>query len=327
VLLSSLALASCSSLKFDDQNMVEFKNGNDGKATFNDLRYDMIRHIATFIEPEDIVNWRYVNCLTLSSLTLKKLVEQIFNIFGLESIADNEPELAGVMALAHTSHDPFIFFKALMNDVVKGKKPYKVLFRTLILHLFQTLPGILDKRKHYQYYKNNVESYMIKACLKKGNFDLVLEIVKDNAYLSGKALESAVRLGHKSNVEILFQSRANITSDRVGWALIYSAKNGHLPILKLLLQSRADIPADYVGWALQGASLNGHTSIVELLLQRHINISAHHVSRALRKTVENGHSQIVELLLQRHIDISADHVGRAHRRAAEVGDICYCLIS
>jgi hypothetical protein len=89
-----------------------------GKATFNKLSYDMIRHIATFIEPEDIVNWRYVDCLTLSSLSLKKLAEQTFDISGLESISDNEPELAGVLRLARISHDHLLLFKAFMKEVV-----------------------------------------------------------------------------------------------------------------------------------------------------------------------------------------------------------------
>jgi hypothetical protein len=159
VLLSSIVLASCSSLNLDDQNKVEFKTGN-GEATFNDLRYDMIRHIATFMEPEDIVNLRYVNCLTLSSLPLKRLVEKTFNIPGLESIADNEPELAGVMRLAHISHDHMLLFKALMNDVVKGKKPYNVLFSPLILHLFQTFSelGRKEKQECQKYCKRKFKS-------------------------------------------------------------------------------------------------------------------------------------------------------------------------
>jgi hypothetical protein len=190
LLSTSIALASCSSLKFDDQNKVEFNNGNR-KATFNDLRYDMIRHIATFMKPKEIVKFRYVNCLTLSSLSLKRLAQQTFNISGLENISDNEPELAGVMRLTHISHDPLPLFKSLMKDVVEGKMPYKVLFSPLIMHLFQFLPRILDKREHYQYYKNHDENSMIKACLKKGHFDLVLGIVRNNADFSGKALLSA----------------------------------------------------------------------------------------------------------------------------------------
>jgi hypothetical protein len=75
----------------------------------------MIRLVATFMKPKDVANLRYVNCLTLSSLSLKKLVEQTFNISGLESISDNEPELACVMTLAHVSHDPFLLFQALIE--------------------------------------------------------------------------------------------------------------------------------------------------------------------------------------------------------------------
>jgi hypothetical protein len=352
LVLSSLVLAFCSgpSEVIDSNNESKLSSEKDTNSSFNRLPTDIIRLIATFMEPEEIVNLRYMNCLTLSSLSLKRLVEQIFNISGLENISDNEPELAGVMRLAHTSHDPFLFFKALTNDIICEKKPYNVLFRPLILHLFQYLPGILNKRKHYQYYKNHVENSTIKVCLKKGKIDLVLEIVNDKAYLSGKALQIAVLLGHTSNVEILLQSCTDIPSHNAlqgasidghtsivelllqrcndisafhaGWALKYAADYGHTSIVELLLQSRTDIAADFVGWALQGASENEHISIVELLLQSHINIPAD-VSRALRRAVENGHTPIVELLHSRN-DLSAGHVGRALN---EVGDICYCLIS
>jgi hypothetical protein len=329
LLSTSLVLVSCSGSKVDDQNKIEFNNVNDGTATFNDLRYDMIRHIATFMEPTDIVTWRYVNCLTLYSLPLKKLVEQLFNISGLESISDNEPELAGVMALAHTSHDPVLFFTTLMEDVVCGKKPYKVLFSPLILYLFQNLP-VPDKRMYYQYYNCFVDVFMINACLEKGHFDLVLGIVRNNVDLSGMALESAAKLCQTNVVELLLQSRTDIPSYYAGRALCFAAEAGHTPIVQLLLllQSRTDIPSRYVGLALSIAAENRHTSIVELLLQSQINISADHVGRALRNAVKNRHTPIVELLLERDIDISADHVGRAHRRAAEAGHTCFfCLIS
>jgi hypothetical protein len=323
LLSMSLVLASCSGSKVDDQNKVKLKFGN-GKATFNDLRYDMIRHIATFMEPTDIVTWRYVNCLTLYSLPLKKLVEQTFNIFGLESIADNEPELAGIMRFTHISHDPFLFFKALMNDVVGGKKPYKVLFRPLILYLFQTFSGILDKRMYYRYYNDKVEILMINTCLEKGHFDLVLGIVRNNVDLSGKALAlaCAAQLCQTNVVELLLQSRTDIPTHYVGLALINAAENRHTYIVELLLQSRTDIPAHYVGLALSNAAENRHNFIVELLLQSRTDIPAYHISRALRRAVKNRHTSIIELLLEREIDISAD------RRAAEAGHACFfCLIS
>jgi hypothetical protein len=221
VLLSSIALASCSGSKVDDLNKIEFKNGNDEKATFNHLRYDMIRHIATFIEPEDIVNWRYVNCLTLSSLSLKRLVQQTFNISGLESIADNEAELAGVMRFAYISHNHLLLFKAIMKEVVWEKKPYVFLFSPLMLHLFKTFRelGAREKQEYQHYFKrkfkNNVECYMIKVCLKKGHFNLVFGIVNNNNDLFVYALESAARLGNSNIVELLLQSRTDIPADYV----------------------------------------------------------------------------------------------------------------
>jgi hypothetical protein len=324
VLLSSIALASCSGSKVDDLNKIEFKNGNDEKATFNHLRYDMIRHIATFIEPEDIVNWRYVNCLTLSSLTLKKLVEQIFNMSGLECIADNEPELAGVLRLVRISHDPFLLFKFLINDVVKGKKPYDVLFSALILHLFKTFPelGAREKQEcqlHFERkFKNNVESYMIIACLNKGHFDLVLEIVKDNAFLSGKALESAARLGHTNIVELLLQSRADIPANYIFWALEYASEIGHIPVVERLLQIHTDLPYDSaIRRALFNAAKGGHLSTVKYLLQSRTDLTADDVGGALRAAAYSGHIPVVELLFQCRTDIPANDVGWAICSLAE----------
>jgi hypothetical protein len=160
VLLSSLVLAVCSGSKFDDQNIVEV----NVTTTFNDLHYKMIRLINTFMEPKDIVNWRCVNCLTFSSLSLKKLVEQLFNISGLESISDNEPELAGVMALAHTSHDPVLFFAALMEDVVCGKKPYEVLFSPLMLYIIRTFRALdpEEKQKYEQLISRKFHTFVEK---------------------------------------------------------------------------------------------------------------------------------------------------------------------
>jgi ankyrin repeat protein len=324
VLLSRIALACCSSLKFDDPNNIEFNNGN-GKATFNLLRYDMIRHIATFIEPEDIVNWRYVNCLTLSSLSLKRLVEQTFDISGLECISDNEPELAGVLRLARISHDPFLLFKFLINDVVKGKKPYDVLFSALILHLFKTFSGLgfKEKQECQRYsecsFNSNVESCMIIACLNKGHFDLAIGIVKDNPGLSGKALQSAAELGHIPVVEFLLQLHTDIPADYVGLALQGASENGHIPIIQLLLQHQNDIPVAFVGFALSFAASNGQAQIVQLLLQCQNYIPADRVGFALSYAAGNGYIPIVQLLLQHQNDIPADRVGCALKYAADYG--------
>jgi hypothetical protein len=318
LLLSSLVLVSCSGSKFDNQYKVAVKNGKDGKASFNDLSYDMIRLIATFVEPEDIFNWRYVNCLTLYSLPLKKSVEQTFNIFGLESVADNEPELAGVMRFARISHDPLLLFKALMEDVVEEKKPYKVLFSPLISHLFRAVTSLQENQQYFKRNFNNVESYIIKHCFMKNHFDLVLEIVRGNAHLSGKALQCAAQLGDSNLVKFL-ESSADTSADHAGFSLEYAVKYGHFHIAELLIQSRTDISASHAGYTLEHAAKYGVFQIVELLFQSRTDISADHVGYALRNAAENGHFHIVELFLQSRTDIPENHAGFALDYAAERG--------
>jgi hypothetical protein len=77
----------------------------------------------------------------------------------------------------------------------------------------------------------SVECYIIEACLKKDRFDLVLEIYKDNKYISGKALESAAQLGYSKIVEHLLQSCTEIPSHYEEWALRNAAGGGHKAIV------------------------------------------------------------------------------------------------
>jgi hypothetical protein len=327
LLLSSLVLAFCSgpSEVTDSNNESKLSSENDKNSSFSRLPTDIIRLIATFMEPGEIVNWRYVNCLTLSSLSLKKLVEQIFNISGLECISDNEPELAGVLRFARNSHDPFLFFKALINDIICENKPYNVLFRPLTLNLFQTFSGLgFQEKQDYQRYFINIfncafENYLIEACFEKEHFGLVLGIVRNNSFLSGKALESAARLGHTNIVEILLQSRTDIPSHYAGCAIQCAAKSGHTHIFELLLQRRTDIPSYYVGWALRNAAESGHMHIVELILHRRTDISANDAITALDSAARNGHTSIVELLLQHFNDIPVKYVEWALEDASKNG--------
>jgi hypothetical protein len=312
LLLSSLVLAFCSgpSEVTDSNNESKLSSENDKNSSFNRLPTDIIRLIATFMEPEEIVNWRYVNCLTLSSLSLKKTVELIFNISGLDGINDFEPELAGVLRLARISHDHMLLFKALVYDIIDEKKPYNILFRPIILHLFQTFPGLgfQEKQECQQSFQilfnRNVESFMIQACLKKDYFDLVLGIVRNNSFLSGKALESAARLGHTNIVEILLQSRTVIPSHHAGWAIQCAAKRGHTHIFELLLQRRTDIPSHYVGWALRNAAESGQTLIVDLLFQRRTDLPSNYVDQALESASQSGYTAIIELIHQNQLKMN-----------------------
>jgi hypothetical protein len=192
LILWSLVFASYSGSEVDDsksesKSSSEHSMPSNMNSSFNMLPSDMIKYIAGFIDARDLIEWRNVNVLNRSSLTLKWLVEQTFSIFGLENVADDEPELAGVMRLAWISHDDFIFFAALMEEVVGGKKPYRVLFRPLIKHLFYTFRQLgPQEMKSYRKridlrLKISVEKYLANICATKGHFDLVFEIYRDDA--------------------------------------------------------------------------------------------------------------------------------------------------
>jgi hypothetical protein len=196
LLLSSLALASCSNgSEVDDSKSKSNRSSEDAmtirrNSSFNGIPPDMIKHITGFMEPKDMANWRDVNGLTRFSLSLKETVASIFNIAGLENVADNEPELADIKRLAWTTHDPLLLFTALMEEVAFEKKPYKVLSRPLIIHLYQTFLAfsIQDKDKYLYYlsYRNyrddfiadSVEKHLAAISGKHGHFDLLFDLFK-----------------------------------------------------------------------------------------------------------------------------------------------------
>jgi hypothetical protein len=195
LLLSSLSLASCSNGSEVDDSKSESKRSSEDaiasiNSSFNGIAPDVIKYMTGFMDPKGMANWRDLNSLTLFSLTLKQTVESIFHISGLENVADNEPELAGIKSLAWTAHDPFLLFTALMEEVAFEKKPYKVLSRPLIIHLFHTFRAfsIQDKEKYLNYLKDrksreflivSVEKHLAAICGKHGHFDLLFDLFKE----------------------------------------------------------------------------------------------------------------------------------------------------
>jgi hypothetical protein len=119
--------------------------------------------------------------------------------------------------------------------------------------------------------------------------------------------------GHISTIELLLQSRTDISADDVGQALEHVAIGGHTIIIEPLLQRNTEISADHIGLALRNAA------IVKLLLQSNTEISADHIGLALRNAAEGGHTLIVELFLQYCDHIHADHIGEALEEASERG--------
>jgi hypothetical protein len=205
--LSSLLFSYCSGSKVSylssESKLLSEVDRN--QSSFNTLPFDTVKLTASYLDANDLVYFRNVNSLTLFSLPLKMLVEQTFNISGLEGIDDNEPELAGVMRMAWTSHDPFLSFAALMEDVAVGKKPYNVLFRPLILHLIQSFRELNPTQK--QDYQLNFEfrfQISVDICAMRGYYDLIFEIGKDNV----QALRDFV-LNFENREELMEIFRAN----------------------------------------------------------------------------------------------------------------------
>jgi hypothetical protein len=92
------------------------------QAKFDEMPYDVVCYVNSISSDNNLSdnNLRYASVRMQKDLTLKKNVENAFKISGLENVSDNEPELAVLMRLAWTSHDTFLFFATLMEEIVYG---------------------------------------------------------------------------------------------------------------------------------------------------------------------------------------------------------------
>jgi hypothetical protein len=284
----------------------------------------MIRYIARFLEPKEVAKWRNVNKLTRVSFPLKKTVEQIFNISGLESVAENEPELAGIMRLPLDRYNPLIFFGALMEDIVGGNKNYDILFRPLMLHLSRSFLELSDEQEENYTedfearFKMGVERCILKTCFMGGHFDLGIEISKHNQGLVCFEILDYIQSGYTPPVEFL-QHHTYMDANLVCAALLTAVINGRAPIVEIIIQNRPDIPAYNVGTCLHSAAQSGCTQIVEILLQNRTDIDVILVGAAIFGAVKNGHIPIVEILIKNRTDIPANNVGKCLRLAVENG--------
>ena len=120
-----------------------------------------------------------------SKFSLKHFVSRNFYIPEFESVKENEPELAGILNLSWSRHDPFAFFGALMEDISSGKKPYKVLSRPLLILLSRTFNEL--NMEHQQCFKTYVETkfkcsfeiHLANICVKEGHYDLAFGFLND----------------------------------------------------------------------------------------------------------------------------------------------------
>jgi hypothetical protein len=115
-----------------------------------------------------------------------------------------------------------------------------------------------------------------------------------------KAFLDASKRGHLSFVKILL----HIPTDTAGEALAYAALGGHTSVVELLLQSRTDISADHIGRSLCNAAYGGHTFTVKLLLQLRFSILVAHFGLALENASQAGHTGIIELIRPNQLNMN-----------------------
>jgi hypothetical protein len=314
LLLSSLVLSCCSG------------SSNVADSSLYVIPSDLIKYIARFLEPKEVAKWRNVNKLNRACLPLKTTVEQIFNISGLESVAENEPELAGVMRLPLNRCNPLIFFSALMEDIIAGNKHYDILFRPLILHLIQTFRQLGDEEKqdYTQDFETRtrfnlgVERYMLKICSMRGHFDLVFEILNGNSRTSRLAFLDAAEWGYDSTVYLLLQRCSDIiTDDFFGISLLKAVQKGHISTVDIILQYGTDISIDDVCYVLRSAVLEGNFTTIESFFKHRTDIPSDYVTFALLGAAGNGHLHIVDLILQYRKDIRDDIIDYARENAVK----------
>jgi hypothetical protein len=254
----------------------------------------------------------------------------------LEFLLSDDSHLAHLFRhyIAQNYFKPPYLFKAsfLRNHL---ERLFCLFWRSLIFSSLSDFSAIFPH--HYGQILQQLLLPSLDALSLYGNLDDHINSKKYFNLLSG--------WGHISTIELLLQSRTDISANDVGQALEHVAIGGNTliiepfleernteisadhiglalrnaAIVKLLLQSNTEISAYHIGLALRNAAEGGHTLIVELLLQYCDHIHADHIGEALCTAAEGGHTPIVELLLQSYTEISADHIGDALEEASERG--------
>jgi hypothetical protein len=200
LLHSILFLISCSEISKNDRNAVnteELKISNEEKekghhfhrklkidSLPNDLLFNIGSYLINPVTSLGRINRELFKTFH-ETFTLKQLVMQRFSVLDVSNVDENEPELIGILDLSWSSlSDPFILIAALMEDLVSGKKPYKILSRPLISYFVETC-------KNFQFYNNqgyvsyfvekssaHIAIHLANICLINGHglLDLVTEI-------------------------------------------------------------------------------------------------------------------------------------------------------
>lgn len=158
------------------------------RISLNAIPMDVRRIIACYLWNPTImgqINREYYGNFRRET-SLKQSFDRFFLISGLEIVGENEPELAGLLKLTWASKNSVYLFSALLEDISSGKKPYKTLFRPLILHLDNIYKFLSQEQRneYLDYLRNKVrassfERHLANVCAINYHFDLVFVFLKN----------------------------------------------------------------------------------------------------------------------------------------------------
>ena len=151
------------------------------------------------------------------------------------------------------------------------------------------------------------------------NLSILDHDLVDYQFSSDVQFASVAVWGHTATVDLLLQSRADISAKWVGLALQYAVISGHTDTVDIILQRRTDFPAYRAEEALRIAAQGGQADIVDIILQRCTNISAYHAGDTLCHAAKAGHAETVDLFLRLRTNIDVAHAGTAFMIASQGG--------
>ena len=150
-----------------------------------DLCLNMQRYIADYLENPGFtlgsVNRHSRHNLTVN-YPLKYFVNQRFNIPELAKVNENEPELQNILTLSSFVAYPDLFLMALVEDVIKGKKRYHILYGPLILYLTRKFKDF-SERERENYFGNefsNFENLLMQHYRSNGDYKSAFETIQNN---------------------------------------------------------------------------------------------------------------------------------------------------
>lgn len=161
--------------KSDEQELPSVYFSLKHETNIFDLSDDLLIEIGEYlINPISTLSRlnKIFNTIFYKTFPVKYFAFQRFNIPELESVADKEYELIGVLNLYWCRNDPFLFFGCLFEDITSGKKRFNNILKPLISYLVRLYNDFDEENKSY--FKD--ELYSLIECY-WNDYNLISEII------------------------------------------------------------------------------------------------------------------------------------------------------